>query len=410
MERKINVILSTFGPLHLIKSAEFLSPLVNLKVIQGWIPSWWNKWLLLPISKIIGYDLRRTIKKRTPVILQYNRGIGFPEFLLNISNKFFKNYNIRAKYNVLSHQLYGKFSRKYIQEADIFHVRSGSGRGGAIQKAKEKGMKVVVDHSIAHPAFMEMHLKEEYRKNHAIFNMGTDNQLWKNIIEDCNEADILLVNSSFVRDTFISAGYDESKIRIAYLGVREDFFSLKKDYTIHTPIKILFTGGFGFRKGAEYFLRAMQELEEKGIEYECTIVGNNTEAHPLLEKYPAKHINLVGFIPQDDLKHYLAKSDIYLFPSLCEGCASSGMEAMAAGLPIIATKESGLPIKDKENGLIVKAKDVDEIVNAILYLSNNENTRKNIGTAASETIQKNYTWEKYAHNVYTIYKSLIKGN
>lgn len=186
------------------------------------------------------------------------------------------------------------------------------------------------------------------KKNHATFNMGMDNQLWKEIVEDCNAADILLVNSFFVKDTFIDAGYDVNKIRVVYLGVRKDFFSLKQDYTIHTPIKILFTGGFGFRKGAEYLLRAMQELEKREIKYECIVVGNNSEAHLLLQKYPAKHINLVGFVPQDDLKQYLAESDIYLFPSLCEGCASSGMEAMAAGLPVIATIESGLPIKHKK--------------------------------------------------------------
>jgi hypothetical protein len=53
----IKVILSTFGPLHLIKSAEYLSALVDIQVLQGWIPSWWNRWLLRPISARIGYDL-----------------------------------------------------------------------------------------------------------------------------------------------------------------------------------------------------------------------------------------------------------------------------------------------------------------------------------------------------------------
>lgn len=408
MEKKINVILSTFGPLHLIKSAEYLSPLVNLKVIQGWIPSWWNKWLLIPISKIIGYDLRKTIKKRTPYCIKdNNKGIGFPEFLLNASKRVFKKKGTQTKYNVLSYHLYGKLSKKYIHNADILHIRSGSGRGGAIQKAKQNGMKIVVDHSIAHPIFMEQNLREEYKKNNATFTMGMDNQLWKDIIEDCNEADILLVNSFFVKDTFIAAGYDEKKIHIAYLGVRKDFFSLKKNYSINTPIKILFTGEFGFRKGAEYLLRAMQELEKRNIEYQCIIVGNNSEAHSLLQKYPIKHINLIGFVPQDDLKQYLAESDIYLFPSLCEGCASSGMEAMAAGLPVIATIESGLPIRHKKNGIIVKSKNINEIVDSIIDLSKNESLRKSIGTAASETIQKNYTWEQYGNNVYNIYKSLL---
>ncbi len=46
MGNRTKVILSTFGPLHLIKSAEFLSKYVDIEVVQGWIPQWWNKWLI----------------------------------------------------------------------------------------------------------------------------------------------------------------------------------------------------------------------------------------------------------------------------------------------------------------------------------------------------------------------------
>lgn len=408
MEKKIKVILSTFGPLHLIKSAEYLCPLVDIRVIQGWIPSWWNHWLLKPISKYVGYDLNRTIKKRTPVCLNgKNRGLLIPDFLNNAVLFFMKKSPQKTKYMVKVYHWYGKASCKYIRNADIFHVRSGSGRGGAIEKARKCGMKILVDHSIAHPLFMEHFLKDEYQKNGVYFDMGISNQLWSDIVSDCNAADILLVNSFFVRNTFISAGYDADKIRVVYLGVRKDFFSLKKKYTINGSVKILFTGGFGFRKGAEYVLRAMQELERRNINYVFTVVGNYTEAYKLIEKYPIKNLNLVGFVPQDYLKEYLADSDIYLFPSLSEGCASSGMEALASGLPVIATAESGFPIIDNENGIIVKAKDVDAIVEKIIYLKNNENVREFIGKSAAKMICEQYTWENYAENICHIYNEMI---
>ena len=65
--QQIKVILSTFGPLHLIKSAEALSDFVDIKVIQGWIPEWWNRWILLILNKIVGYKLTKTMKKFTCV-------------------------------------------------------------------------------------------------------------------------------------------------------------------------------------------------------------------------------------------------------------------------------------------------------------------------------------------------------
>lgn len=407
--KKNKIILSTFGPLHLIKSAEYLSKHVDIRVIQGWIPTWWNKWLLKFISLYIGYDLSRTIKKRTPECLKNrNIGLAFPEFFNCFCQFFIKNEFIKNKCNDFSIKLYGNLSCTYINKADILHVRSGSGRGGAIQKARKNGMKILVDHSIAHPFFAEKHLKSEYEKNGASFNMGINNPLWEEVIKDCQEADAILVNSQFVKDTFIEAGYDSNRIKIAYLGVREDFFALKKNYHINDKLRILFTGGFGFRKGAEYALRVMQELERQGIDYEFIVVGSHDEAQPLIEKYPIKGLKLIGFVPQDDLKEYLATADIYLFPSLCEGCASSGMEAMAAGLPVIATHESGLPIENGKNGIIVPSKDVESIVDAILTLKDNKSYRETLGKAAFQLISEHYTWEKYAERVTEIYQDLLK--
>lgn len=405
----IKVILSTFGPLHLIKSAEFLSKHVDIQVIQGWIPTWWNKWLLKHISRYIGYDLSRTIRKRTPECLDnLNIGLGFPEFCNCFCRFFIKNQSLRNKGVALSMKIYGRMSCRYLKNANILHVRSGSGRGSAIQKARENGIKVLVDHSIAHPSFTEKHLKAEYEKNGHPFDMGTDNPLWEEVIKDCEEADKILVNSFFVKDTFIEAGFDEQKIEVVYLGVRKDFFGLKQEYQTKGKLRILFTGGFGFRKGAEYALRAMQELEHLGIDYEFIVVGNNAEAQPLIKKYPIKGLNLVGFVPQDDLKQYLSTADIYLFPSLCEGCASSGMEAMAAGLPVIATHESGLPIETGNNGIIVPSKDVESIVNAILTLKDNRTYRETLAKTAYQLISENYTWEKYAEQVTGIYQDLLK--
>lgn len=404
--QKVRVIISTLGPLHLIKSAEYLSQIIDIEVVQGWIPTWWNSWGLKLASKIAGYDLERTFKKRTPSCLNNkNHGCFLPEFL-NVLARKLKGEKATAL-NVMSHKLFGKFSKKYIIKGNILHVRSGSGRGSAITYAKNEGIKILVDHSIAHPAYMEKHLRNEFKKNNTPFYLGISNPLWKEIMHDCEEGDRLLVNSDFVKNTFVEYGFDANKIDVVYLGVRPDFFGLKKSYELTGPLKILFTGGFGFRKGAEYSLRAMQKLDDLKIDYEYIVVGSNAEARTLLEQYPIKHLRLVGMVPQDDLKQYLSEADIYLFPSLCEGCASSGMEAMAAGLPVITTVESGLPITNEENGLVVESKRVDDIVDAILKLHNNQAMRKQLGTIASKLVSNNYTWEKYAANVADIYNKMI---
>lgn len=406
MQNKIKVILSTFGPLHLIKSAEFLSELVDISVIQGWIPKWWNRWLIAIASWIIGRDLSKSFKKRTPQCLEgRNYSIGYPEFYQNIAGRV----NTNLSHDEIAWRAaakFGRLSKIYISGADIFHVRSGSGRGGAIDKARNEGMKIVVDHSIAHPAFMDAFLRSEFDKNGAVFSMGMDSTFWKGVLADCNDADRLLVNSYFVRDTFVENGYDDNKISVVYLGVRKDFVRLKKTYEIRGKLRLLFTGSFGFRKGGEYLLRAMQELDGLGVDYEMTIVGSYEKQ--LVEKFRPKNLNLVGFVPQDELKKYLSESDVYVFPSLCEGCASSAMEAMAAGLPVIATKETGLPAVNGESAKIIEPKNVKAIVDAILDLRESKQRRAVIGQNAASLISSQYTWEKYAENVMEVYQDVLK--
>lgn len=406
------VVLSTgIGPLHLIKSAVFLSKYVDIKVVQSWLPKNTDSYFVKILSKAVGHKhLSIGLKKRSPKeLLGKNFSCAIPDFLLwglKILNKkigFPSNKNIAG----WSWKLFGKLSRRYIKTGDVFHVRSGAGQGGAIQKAKSLGMKVVVDHSIAHPAFMDKNLTEEYNKNNAPFFMGMDSPLFQYTHLDAQMADCILVNSHFVKQTFIDEGFNHNKIKVAYLGVREDFMNVKISYETENKLRLLFTGGFGFRKGGEYLLKALQILEKKGINFEMKVVGSYNEAKELIKKYPVKSIEYVGFIPQDELKQYLIDSDIYVFPSLCEGCASSGMEAMAAGLPVITTYESGLPVEHNTSGYVIPTKDEYAIANAISLLEESVELRKKFGKNASKLISANYTWDDYAVKVNNIYNSLI---
>lgn len=402
--KRSKVLLSTFGPLHLIKSAQYLSKYVDIVVIQGWIPKKKQKWVVKILSKIIGRDLMKSFVKRVPECLNgQNYGIASPEFCLWIGKVFSVFGNVFTPR--FASKLFGKLSCKYIDnQYDIFHVRSGSG-GVAIDYAKKLGLKVVVDHSIAHSFYIDDMLRPEYE----LFGLycGYKSDFWLSLLEDCKKADMILVNSDFVKDTFVENGFNPDNIKVAYLGVREDFLRIKKTYQKGEKLKLLFTGGFGFRKGGLYILKALQKLDSLGVNYQFTVVGAYADEHEILEMYRPKEIDYKGFVPQDELKKYLSEYDIYLFPSLAEGCASSGMEAMAAGMPIITTRESGLPVTNNEDGIIIPVKDVDSIVESVIQLSENQDLRMRIGQNASNLIAKNYSWEHYAIHVANYYNDLI---
>src|SRR6202021_3635167 len=133
-------------------------------------------------------------------------------------------------------------SRKYLKDADVLLVRSGAGQSGAIRKARSNGLAVVTDHSIAHPAFMHSILRDEFARIGLKAGYNPRADLWKLVLRDCGDADLLLVNSDFVKKTFVEQGYPASKVRVAYLVVREEFLDLKRAYGFAGPVPLLFLG------------------------------------------------------------------------------------------------------------------------------------------------------------------------
>lgn len=420
----ISVLSSGYGRLHLAQSADWLcKDGVAIKLVCGWVPLNPDSWLVRFCSKLAGRNLSAGMKKRAVVLANGGEVIpcAWADFICQglfwFERKIFKG-KFHGQIASFSWQVFGWQARRYINKFGrngnaVFHVRSGAGHGGAIKLAKKLGIPVVVDHSIAHPEYMEKHLRPEYEKNGAVFDMGTSSPFWRLVAEDCEWADALLVNSFFVRDTFIEQGYPVEKIKVVYLGTRPDFFGLRKVKATNRgerKLRLLFTGGFGFRKGAEYILDAVKILVENAtVPFEMDVVGDYSSAKSLIERHKDENLPIVfhGPVPQDDLKKFLAQSDIYVFPSLAEGCACSGMEAMAAGLCVVATHEAGFPIEDGVNGCVVPGKNSEAVAQKILWLMKHLDEIDRMGAAAAELIRSKYTWELYAENVRKVYEEML---
>ncbi len=404
--------------MHLVQSALWLKRAgLDISLVQGWVPCL-NASLLNWLGRLIGHQRLAygMLQRRPPELNGSLHACATAEFLHQFLMRLARiGVGEHWRSATVSWRFFGWCSSRYLKNASVFHVRSGAGQGGAIVKARKNGMKIVVDHSIAHPAFMEKQLADEYQRYNEPFGMSEDNPFWKLVLQDCSDADMILVNSEFVKQTFVEAGFCEKKIRVVYLGVRRDFFFLKERYDFtdrmkqDLPARLLFTGGFGFRKGAEYLLQAVKLLLIRGVTIELTVVGSYAEAGAILDEFKSDRlpVTLVGHIPQDDLKGYFRESDIYVFPSLAEGCASSGMEALAAGLCVVTTFESGLPVRDGNTGYIVPSKNAVAIADKIEWLCRNPAEVEQTGCRAAAQISSCYTWEKYAEGVAKVYEEAL---
>jgi glycosyltransferase involved in cell wall biosynthesis len=167
-------------------------------------------------------------------------------------------------------------------------------------------------------------------------------------------------------------------------------------------------------KGFEYLIEAIYILiTNYQLPITTIIIGDGQEKNnleDLIGQYNLKNKAwLTGRI--DNASQYLKAFNIYICSSVKEGLSYTVMEAMQAGLPIIATSIGGNPelISDYETGLLVKANKPTLIAEKIIELLNNNKLQKKLGVAASEEANKNFFLEKTINKTKQEYINLTKG-
>jgi N-acetyl-alpha-D-glucosaminyl L-malate synthase BshA len=171
---------------------------------------------------------------------------------------------------------------------------------------------------------------------------------------------------------------------------------------------IMFVGTLRPVKGVRYLIEAMKIITDKSKNSRLFIVGDGEERGYLenlvrnlnLEKY----VKFVGKVPNEEVPEYMAASDVFVLPSLSEGFGIVNLEAMASGLPIVATNVRGLPeiIKDGENGFLVEPKNPEQIAGRVLLLLENDELRERISKDNKQEIRK-YSWKSVVEKLEKVY-------
>ena len=121
-----------------------------------------------------------------------------------------------------------------------------------------------------------------------------------------------------------------------------------------------------------------------------------------LKSYEAR-VKFLGHIPYSDISKYLHDADIFVRPSLSEGFGSSFIEAMAAGLPVIATPVGGIVdfLKNGETGLFCEVNNPESIARQVRRLMENEDLKKVIVENAKKMVKEKYDWSLIAREMKT---------
>ena len=219
------------------------------------------------------------------------------------------------------------------------------------------------------------------------------------IKESLSYIDYFIVPSDFVKKSLIKEGIDKDKIFVVPFGVdTEKFKPAEKDY--FGTFRVAFSGNVNLRKGIPFLIHAWKDLKLEDAE--LNIYGI---VYPEVRKYLTErekyNIKVHGFLR--DIDRELPKNHIYVFPSILEGSAKSTYEAMACGLPVITTENSGSIVEDGKEGFIIPTLDVESIKEKILFFYENREEIKRFGERARKKVER-YTWKRYGENIVDIYE------
>lgn len=400
MNEKVQIFCGT-GYLHYIALAKELSnSQIDVEIIGGVYKP--NPFIL----KGLRYFLPKKINHKIDSIYSFTSSKLFrsnstvmPESIVALAHVMNLRPSMEIWVRSFAMLVYRLIAIFYIKSNSLIVVRSGYCGRLFLRIAKLKGCRVIVDHSIGHPNTI---LSLENKSDKGFLHLFGLHIFWSIVRNSLYLASEIQVNSDYVyQDLKEDPILRSKKIRVNYLGVDYTDILEKKNCSFADlfSIRILFTGGFHYRKGADLCFALLKMLENDGINFKFEVFGipDFNYKNIMIKEFGDKVI-FHGHIPKPKLFRLLCEFDFYLFPTRCEGCASSVIEAMAAGLPVITSHQSGAPIEDGLNGILLKDLDIEHNFNKIKKLLNDENFRCNIGRNGALQVRSKLTWEMYLNN------------
>lgn len=196
------------------------------------------------------------------------------------------------------------------------------------------------------------------------------------------------------------------QIEVVYNGVDTEEFKPIENKSMGEKIKLISTGRLIERKGYEYLIESLEGLNN----FELTLIGDGNLRIKLEELAHANKVkvNFLGKIDHKDIVSHLQKADIFVLPSLNEGMSNSILEAMACGLPIIATDTGGSKELIQDNGFIVSKVDADALRDVIERLLGHQEFVKSMGQKSRE-LAKRMSWVNTSAQYYNYYKKICVG-
>jgi glycosyltransferase involved in cell wall biosynthesis len=194
------------------------------------------------------------------------------------------------------------------------------------------------------------------------------------------------------------AFYDRVEIKIIPNGVDTNLFTCTERQW-QEP-RLLNVGRVVYQKGIDILLKALSGLKE--LDWTLTVVGDGPELTALKEQVAhlelSGRVDFVGWKDKADLLEDYKQANLFVYPSRDEGMPNAVLEAMASGLPVIATRIAGSEelVVDGETGLLIEPESPQAVREALIDLLQKPNLCREMGAAACQRVERLYSWRSVA--------------
>lgn len=240
----------------------------------------------------------------------------------------------------------------------------------------------------------------------------------KKLREMLHTPDKILVVSEHMKKQLVEYGADAAKIDVHRVGIDVGQFQFHPRELNGDKVRLLHVSGFTEKKGIPVLLRAFSKACAVDPRLHLTLVGNGPDGPKAQEMIGElglqDQVSFLGFIPHQDVVEHYNRCHLFIHPSITasdgsmEGVPTVLMEAMATGMPVLASEHSGIPelVEDGYSGFLSPENDVEALAKNILELANRPEMWERFGSHARRKVEENHNFATQIEKLEAVYRSL----
>jgi colanic acid/amylovoran biosynthesis glycosyltransferase len=211
----------------------------------------------------------------------------------------------------------------------------------------------------------------------------------------------------------------EPRLVVVHTGVETDHFRSRPEDAAADVFRIVCVGTLHEVKGQRYLVEACRRLRDDAIPFECRLIGDGEDREMLAalarQHGLEKHVILEGELDRRQLGARLAAAHVLVAPSVPtaqgkrEGIPVVLMEAMSSGVPVVASRLSGIPelVEDGRSGLLVAPKDVDGLADALRRLHGDSALRGRFAAEGRRVVERDFDIRRNAARLGELFRQPI---